>query len=891
YGYLQVGLFEEGEIGDDNYGDIFYSTSEENCGQTKMLFRSGEAMRTYVKGTKAPKCNESNIGLPEEIAPNAIDNDNNGVPDYIDELVNGDVDTLKEYSETALAELFSDSDGDGLPDNEDNTDSSSDFMSNLSNVEENIDNVLNSVDNMIQGMSCGFGGGGCIATPLNWAPLAPGNDPTLFGMPIGDGLYVAEGIPVFSALTGFPGPFGIPIPAVWPPFPMGFPNYSTLGAGGYLGTTNPTNFFRLFVTPTLTGAVGVSACFGGPALLAGNIAFPGLSPLLPGGNCIVVTKTFSSCNDDGSDGDAGSTGFPVTGGFDSNGGFGIFNANCTGKKYDNEELDSNLVGTYFEYISDEGISETQKEKFKNDVVESFTQISSPSRTHNPSINSPLIQMPGQNTGESIDIELDFSAVKSGDFSDVIQIQNNRVSGFPDFLMGWVTRQIEEIVTKLSDFPTVFIILPDFDGILSAPEVDKEKFKDNISVTNLDNKKVFESELGGINGGIKETYSFLANLPLVTIQQETVSVEIPWVDGTELDNVLANGNKALEQREKEIDRFSDAWTFGAICEDTSSEEGGMTIEECEKVHEVKASFILETEGLLSALENNLEVIESYKDFPKDLNTLVHKKEEYLEQILCNIESISEILGGRIGSNGERFKTWVELYVLIKAILKSWQLMVDIFIDFNAECSECKNERGDLMEFIWKLISAVIPKIPVIQFPKWPDIILDLHNIRAGLTITLPEFDFGTRPILFSPIFPKLILPDVPSVGMNISLPQIPILPRIEIPELPDLPTLPTVELPNLPPPPILPPLFASLEGVLDILKLITKAMCILKTSPFVPEWRAGDQIAFLTERSGYLPMDFLDLSLPQFSYPFVDAIKVTSYVNLEFQTDFVTELVR
>jgi hypothetical protein len=143
----------------------------------------------------------------------------------------------------------------------------------------------------------------------------------------------------------------------------------------------------------------------------------------------------------------------------------------------------------------------------------------------------------------------------------------------------------------------------------------------------------------------------------------------------------------------------------------------------------------------------------------------------------------------------------------------------------------------MTFIWKIISAVIPQIPVIQFPKWPDIIMDLHNIRAGLTISLPEFNFGTRPILL-PDLPNLKLPDVPNVSINLkeSL-SIPILPTIEIPELPDLPALPTVELPNLPPPPTLPKMFASLEGILEILKAITKAMCILKTSPFVPEWRA------------------------------------------------------
>jgi hypothetical protein len=32
-------------------------------------------------------------------------------------------------------------------------------------------------------------------------------------------------------------------------------------------------------------------------------------------------------------------------------------------------------------------------------------------------------------------------------------------------------------------------------------------------------------------------------------------------------------------------------------------------------------------------------------------------------------------------------------------------------------------------------------------------------------------------------------------------------------------------------------------------------------------------------------------MPQFSYPFVDAIKVTTFVNLEFETDFITELTR
>ena len=42
---------------------------------------------------------------------------------------------------------------------------------------------------------------------------------------------------------------------------------------------------------------------------------------------------------------------------------------------------------------------------------------------------------------------------------------SRISPFPDFLMDWVTRQVEEIVTKLTDFPTLYIILPDFTGLM------------------------------------------------------------------------------------------------------------------------------------------------------------------------------------------------------------------------------------------------------------------------------------------------------------------------------------------------------------------------------------------------------------------------------------------
>jgi hypothetical protein len=46
-------------------------------------------------------------------------------------------------------------------------------------------------------------------------------------------------------------------------------------------------------------------------------------------------------------------------------------------------------------------------------------------------------------------------------------------------MDWATRQIEEAVTKLSDFPTLFVILPDFSGLIDTDWVEHFSKTDDI----------------------------------------------------------------------------------------------------------------------------------------------------------------------------------------------------------------------------------------------------------------------------------------------------------------------------------------------------------------------------------------------------------------------------
>lgn len=51
--------------------------------------------------------------------------------------------------------------------------------------------------------------------------------------------------------------------------------------------------------------------------------------------------------------------------------------------------------------------------------------------------------------------------------------------------------------------------------------------------------------------------------------------------------------------------------------------------------------LRSSGLKSALEQNLKRIEEYKRFPEKLQKYVTWKQQYLYQILCNIEAIEKM----------------------------------------------------------------------------------------------------------------------------------------------------------------------------------------------------------------------------------------------------------
>lgn len=276
------------------------------------------------------------------------------------------------------------------------------------------------------------------------------------GFPLGS-LSPSTGLPTYSAITGTPlyGPWGcIPVPSVWPASPFSYEGAcdGTLGAGGMLGTWSPLNVFRFFITPTITGAIGIAACFGGPAGASGRIPPQGVSPVVTGGNCVVGAKPLLGCKDDGSDGDAGSLGLGMNGNTSDANPNSYVNANACIQAKDNTILLPNDRVNIMKYVA--GDSSHLPEISASMAQGKLSSLSS----------GPLIGIGRGGGGPSnFDVTLDAAALKNFDVGNILKIKNSRVSAFPDFLMDWASRQLEEVANKLTSLPTLYMILPDFSG--------------------------------------------------------------------------------------------------------------------------------------------------------------------------------------------------------------------------------------------------------------------------------------------------------------------------------------------------------------------------------------------------------------------------------------------
>ncbi len=890
YGTMIVGKLEWWEIGDDAFGDVAFDThGKSECWVDIMMWRSTD-VRIYEKGTKKftdDTFNTLPLELQKEILRNSTDDDKNGIPDYVDAMKTDPAsvqpiqdEAQEKFDKSTAAQDVSRSLDPFISYNDWSESAEIGWME-----EDNFAKIEDMMSSISKGLSCWFGGWSCFNIPANWAPLMPWSSLNIMGMPVTE-MTVDLWIPGFSCFTGMPI-YGVwwcfVIPVCHPVTPLEYLaacSASSLWAGWILGTDATMDFFRFYVSPTLSMGVGAAVCFNmwATSKMVEAVLPEFLTPIQMTGNCVVAAAPLWSCSDDGSDGDAGGAGWLGTFTETWNTGDG-WNGSSSCSLVVNPPTDTEKI-TMVQDIN------TYLRSGNKEVLKSIYNRSQWKQFFGQLSSRPLLSIgDASNNDGAIDIEI--SLAKGWNNGKIVKVKNTRIPAFPEFLMDWVNRQVEEIADKLTILPSLYIILPDLsrmnidkwldgfwskvsdhiNGIWKGLKNDVSSFGDRFW-NSLNNRKSYNS-IGGTAVWLRSAYEFLSNLPLINIRTVNIPINIPWIDAAQLEKEITKYKTQIGKYRAEVDSKMRSW--GNIGTD---------------------NVRLESNKFISSLEKNLRTLEEYKRFPEKLQKLLTWKQRYIEQIICNIRTIEKMLGWWMKDNARRFKKWVEFIILIKTILKWWQWIIDLFNDYQKSCSTCKNERYDLRNWKFKLLSMFIPKIPVIRFPRWPDIVLDLHNIRLWLDISMPEFTIKPVPIVL-PNLPLLALPDAPNAFLNI--PWIPELPKLpNLPDLPDLPSLPRIELPNLPPPPKIPNILGSISWVLKILKLLMKLLCWLQNTVLVSEEYLGEKVAELTQRQWIHPLDFLNLNFAQLSdwqIPGMKEIRVSTYVNLEFKTDFIAEMAR
>lgn len=469
--------------------------------------------------------------------------------------------------------------------------------------------------------------------------------------------------------------------------------------------------------------------------------------------------------------------------------------------------------------------------------------------------------------------------------------NFSIPSFPAVITKWFEDQTKEIINKLTDLPDFYLVLPDPTSIITSviPDEDSNQNgnsgqKDPFTFPTLP-KSPLKDENGNWQVGLSspsKILSYINSIPLIQIQTQEVGIKIPALTANQIAKLQNDSKQWVEDERAEVNRVLGLW-----CGNYQIDENWKKIETpgyqspnqsiCDKL-------LVNMTDFKGGVEKNLQVLEKYKELPRQILAWRNMFTKYIYQVICYIDTIMQVVTGHIQKLQKSVVAWIDTIRKIKEILNTWKLLLDLVIDFQASCDKCSSARFSLMELLLRVFAA-IPSPPVIPFPKWPDIYFDLSQIQTGLKVLWPDVKFIPEQIIL-PKIPRITLPDVPTLTIN--LPQLPVLPDPPtLPELPDLPPIPVPELPDLPMPPKIPELMAELKGTISILKTILKILCLLKKGFLpIPEMSLKTQIESLTERplTPLLPLDLgIKLQFPEIKYDYVDRVEVVGKLN--FQLDF------
>jgi hypothetical protein len=797
----------------------------------------------------------------------ARDSDGDSIPDLFDFFDNRNANNVQAYETDSLIPKAHAQDV-----NENVIDLSgalNGLKSEVSLVDSTLKNTATSLKRVMGKLLCG--GGSCLALPVNASFLTPGMF-NVFGVPTG----FDPGTPVFWVSPGLP----------W------------VGAG-----YNPASTFRLYISPTLNGSAAIAVC-AGPYLSAPCYTYPIPIQQLFGDFCEETNATIQQIA-------------AIPGAITKIGqGVDLGVVNFSGQAGTSKSISDKSIGVEYGVNLGGDFDFTDSKKSNNRSIPPFPSfVANWFQAQGEEIVNSIMDFPdpilyypdtasifgAQNDRNKKKLEKRFEkADAKGTFQSIVEgiasiqlfdvqvedvtikypwIEPNLLDAFIAQLNEWLLKALDEIVAMLDSFDLVTCNILDF-GL-------GDKVREEILSKHFNDEEVKAAVVQATKDGVKPE-----DLNAIAVKKayELYFNKFKTADDANLKLRYVMAMADIKARELE-DKFTRA---------QSEKSKELSTEQCLSA-KFGLSLTLEISDALASVDANLQKLNEYKKLPRVIagyNDLVGK---YLGKVAALISNAFTLTAGWVQENANRAQLWIDAVYSFEEFVLLWENIVNLSANYEESCSLCKNDRFTLKDFLMKFF-VVLPDIPVIPFPNWPDIILDVSDIKASVPITIPALRFVPENVVM-PKLPQVKLPRLNAfkidvgfdLGANVVLPSLPIFP--DLPKLPDfdfdIPKLPKSHLPVLPYPPKIPKVFDWLLPITDVLKSFFNIVCILNQALIpIDEAKLKTQVENLTARplSPLLPID-LGLALKaqpkNLTSIFPDYIRIST--SLEIKPKFFDQI--
>lgn len=537
-----------------------------------------------------------------------------------------------------------------------------------------------------------------------------------------------------------------------------------------------------------------------------------------------------------------------------------------------------------------------------------------------------------------------------------QQSNIQIPGFPAVLIDWLTNQWKEVNKKLVDLPDINIIYPDPESIVGYvtpisqqddrnffftdpyPEcissdvfsTNPEKCGDLSSYNDVLVAKQNSKSRSEFNSAddLQSVLEEIALMPLFDINYETVYISYPDIDESEFTKYKTELTNLGDQIKLEFFATGSQWgcfantDFDSIASmQTALDEGNFLQSMASSTNvggNVQSACLRVAAGLEGIdlnIKENLSRIQEYRELPKNIVRLENFVANYADQILQYAETVLSSTLGWLSENTNALIQWEQAIHEVEQMVGDLRILLDFSADFMESCDDCRNNRtNDGIESLISIFASLSPELPVIEIPSWPDITLDVSEVKAGIDITLPEFKLKKDPITLPDLNLQFRLPETPEAalglpgsgnnidGFNLELylqafevPLLPEPPNLDelalFDDLPELPELEIPQIPSLPKPPSIKNFTGDftqkVEPTIEVLTRLVRIYCLIaKGIVPMPENQIKDQIETMTNRplTPVLPVDLsFQLPSPDLEYQYLEEVvfKLTTQLNFEF----------